>query len=151
MPRIRLVVHQPAFRFLWLRYVTGFDPRHHCVRCLLGRPSRLLRPYRIWEKGVVEGLLDEHPADYLYLCGVTGRYDENLHIAMRPEPGAVVEYAEERIEVRVEGAERLPITPIDLPLPEAFLRCRNFQFGVNRYGWTIPPAKKVWNAAALAP
>ena len=27
------------FRWLWLRYVTGFDDRHHCKPCLKGRDS----------------------------------------------------------------------------------------------------------------
>ncbi len=44
-PTVKVTVKQErAFRFLWLKYVRGFNPQHHCARCLAGHYSKLF-PY----------------------------------------------------------------------------------------------------------
>ncbi len=41
-PSIRLKVKTGRYRYLWLKYVVGFDPRYHCARCLVGEYSQLI-------------------------------------------------------------------------------------------------------------
>lgn len=128
---IEIDLFERDFRWLWLMYVTGFDERYHCQQCLKGRKSRILR----YDQGTIALPshfafdLDEFRAPYVYLCGVTARYEENLHIAARPSPGNTVTYADNRIRVVVSDAEQVPILPVDADKPAQFLRCRNFQFG----------------------
>lgn len=119
------------FRWLWLMYVTGFDERYHCQACLKGRKSCRFKydQAAISLPAHMSFLLDEFPAPFVYLCGVTAEYAENLHVAMRWNPAHCIDYRDDRIAVSVSDAERMPILPVDADKPVEFLRCRNFQFG----------------------
>ena len=128
-----LTVLQPGFRFLWLKHVTGFDPAQHCAKGLLGSYSKLL-PFRGTPPGfTVEAEIADDAAPFLYLCGVAGKYADNLHLAMEPAPGEEVFYEDERITVRVQGARQVPIPelPPDVVagLTRPFHTCRNYRFG----------------------
>jgi hypothetical protein len=128
---IAIDIHTRDFRWLWLRYVTGFDDRYHCQACLKGKNSRHLRYNQ--ERMVIPAhfsfALDEFRAPYVYLCGVTNRYEDNLHIAVRPSLGDRAEFADQRIRIIITDAVQMPILPVDADKPVEFLRCRNFQFG----------------------
>lgn len=132
-PRLRLEVKQDRiWRFLWAKYVTGFNPKQHCARCLAGKYSKLLRLPQTGYIGpiLVDGNLDEHESPWIYLCGVTRKWEWNLHIAGRAQPGASVTYEDERISVRIHDFEQIPIVASQAPPAEKeFATCRNWQFG----------------------
>lgn len=119
-----------TFRIFWAKHVSRFTPNQHCARCLIG-PFEPSVPFGIAHAG---GTFDfgvpNDKAPFLYLCGVTYRYEDNLHIAVRPGAGAV-EYSDDRIAVRITGAVRLPIERQPTDKPEIFARCRNYQFGLQ--------------------
>lgn len=137
-PKIVLETKTSNFMFLWLKYVIGFDERHHCAKCLLGRQSKIMMP---WPKAnrpagfVREATLDEMECNAYYLCGVSSRgYADNLHVPFEASPGEIVEFEDDNIKVYIEGAARLPIKPVNLPhLGRAYTTCRNFQFGWHRF------------------
>ncbi len=128
---LTLQILNREFRWLWLMYVTGFDERHHCQACLKGNKSRRFKYNRstITVPAEFSFPLDEFPARFVYLCGVTARYEDNLHIAMKPSPTHQLDYGDGRIKVSVSNAERVPIFPLNVDKPSKFLRCRVFQFG----------------------
>ncbi len=130
---ISLVVRGRAFRWLWLMYVTGFDPRHHCQKCLKGKKTQRFKyDHRSSEIPLeVKFSLDEYPAPFVYLCGVTSRYEDNFHLALKPSLEGCVEIHDDRIDVLVTHTEQVPIDPVDADLPPSYLRCRNFQFGYH--------------------
>ena len=131
-PTIRIEVKQAkAVRFLWLKYVTGFNPQHHCAKCLTGRFSKLFsyQPSYVSPQ-VVEGQLDEHESPWLYVCGVTRRWEWNLHIAGQFRPGESVEFEDERFSVLIRDFRQFPIdSSVTPPAEKEFATCRNWQFG----------------------
>lgn len=120
-----------GFWYLWLKSVTGFNPRQHCEKCLLGRRCRDVKP------GMVASSPIALPtgADYYYLCGVasTRRWADNMHLAVLREPGATATVTSYTGRVFViENAVEIPIP--ELPegyegLDTSFTTCRNFRFG----------------------
>lgn len=126
-----------GWRYLWLKYVSGFDGDHHCAKCLVGPFSKKVRRDMKLNTAVV---LDEAPAECLYLCGVAmrGGWASNLHLAFVPEPGSSTEMPSSTgVTFVVQNARRLAIP--DLPngfdgRTAAFTTCRNWRFGVARYG-----------------
>ncbi|MEQ1906146.1 MAG: DUF6573 family protein [Pirellulaceae bacterium] len=63
-PTIKVTVKQErAFKFLWLKYVRGFNPTHHCARCLNGNYSTLF-PYSSGHvpPQTIDGVLDLNQA-----------------------------------------------------------------------------------------
>ncbi len=136
-PTIKVTVKQErAFKFLWLKYVRGFNPQHHCARCLNGNYSSLFR----YSKGYVppqaiEDVLDEFDAPWFYLCGVTKKWEWNVHVAGKYEAGTITNYSDERIDVEILDFRQLPINASKTPVaPKEFATCRNWQFG-----WTAFP------------
>ena len=129
-----LKFHQPQrFRYFWIKYVRGFDPSRHCARCLIGEYSSLLA-YRK-HTDLVRAVLDEHAAPLVYICGVTAKWEWNVHVAGRLEPGELTEYADERVGLQLENFRRIEIRPdLGPPAPKTFTTCRNWQFG-----WTAFP------------
>ncbi len=134
---IEVQVKIPYYR-LWLKYVTGFNEKVHCARCLKGKFSKALPMPTENKPNTYKGILTEHEAPYLYLCGVTRKYSENLHIAFQWKGRSTVEYESERVRVVITNAEQLPISPIHEPLEldDKFTTCRNFQFGWHNFGIT---------------
>ena len=47
--------------------------------------------------------LDPTAAPFFYLCGVTSRYAENLHIAFAPDPDSTIRYEDAHIAVVITG------------------------------------------------
>jgi hypothetical protein len=131
-PTIRIAVKQErAFRFLWLKYVRGFDPRFHCARCLKGSYSTLF-PYSssYIQTQEIAGVLDEFDAPWIYLCGVTKKWEWNVHVAGEFEAGTITNYSDERIDVEIRDFRQLSIDASKTPeAPKEFATCRNWQFG----------------------
>lgn len=137
-PSIQITLKQTnAFRHLWIKYVTAFDIRFHCARSLIGKYSKLL-PYRgrLHVGEVLARVLDESPAKYIYVCGTTGTWSANVHLALRPRRGGgEVLFEDERARFKCCNVDLMSIcTPTDLPLPKAFTTCRNFNFGYEYLG-----------------
>ncbi|MDX1964620.1 MAG: hypothetical protein SFX18_15830 [Pirellulales bacterium] len=135
IPRLQITFHNAQeFRLFWVKYVTGFDPSAHCARCLIGKYSSLF-PYGPPRQQHVAGELQEHPGQYVYLCGYTGVWKKNLHIVGTPDPQAYIEYSDHRLDLVLEGMRPVPIRPADNPpdLPEEFLTCRCWQFGWHAF------------------
>lgn len=106
-----------------------FDPAKHCARCLLGGYSRHIPFGRVRAGSTYAGDLHERDAPYLYLCGVTPEWAENLHIAFEPAERERIEYEDANARVVIEGARRLNIPPLPVEMSPAFATCRNYQFG----------------------
>lgn len=125
-----------GYKYLWLKYVRGFDPQRHCAYCLIGDFSQKINPKMPVNQFIM--LNETSNYDCLYLCGVIG-YVNNLHIAFVPTNNPddiIVQKTYRGDEVIISGAKRLSIPPLPLNyngLSRAFTTCRNYQFGVNFY------------------
>jgi hypothetical protein len=131
------------FLHLWGRYVLGFKPWEHCMRCFEGKEANAIRPSM--KDGEYE-LSDDHR--FLYLCGVgqrdskRGRSDlaqriTNVHLAVRPRVGSVAAIGSVYgVSFIIRDAQAIPIE--SLPegfqgLPSKHYRCKNFQFGYQMF------------------
>lgn len=135
VPTISLFTTKENFRFLWLKYVAGFDLSVHCARCLVGTySSHFSKHGKV--KRLVGARLNEAPAQFYYLCGVTEpyRWKDNLHVAFRYKPGSVLQYDDGKTGIVIEDAERIEIRKLpDYHLePHGYDRnyhtCRNWRF-----------------------
>ena len=132
-----------GFLHLWAMYLRGFNHRFHCQRSLRGRiSSKITTKYTPSSTRIV---LDEiRNYNSLYICGVAcgpvaARRYSNLHMALEWKPGNSFSHQTSTgHSLHVENAVRLPIP--ELPdgwkgLHSAYTRCRNFRFGVYRFGY----------------
>lgn len=133
-PILTITFHQPAtFRYFWIKYVRGFDPNVHCAKCLVGNFSKLLKYREL--ANLTRVSLDEHSAPFIYVCGVTSRWEWNVHVAGHLENGHRTEYSDERVSILVENFRHIEIVADGNPTaPKEFSTCRNWQFG-----WTAFP------------
>lgn len=129
-----LFVEDPrGFKHLWLKSVVGFNPTCHCFHCLVGRREPRVFP-RMAPGTTVP--LDPSEAKFFYLCGVAypWSWDNNLHLAVRVEPGSsTTAFAYNGCEFTVRGGVAVPIPALPDGFegrPKSFTTCRNFQFGV---------------------
>lgn len=133
------------FVWLWSKYVTAFNPAHHCTNSIRGWYSRRLwkgNP-RLREESAIP--LDEHPdGSYhaIYICGVSAtgyrnhtNYPHNVHAAVLPAPGQRDEWQFEDWRLAVDGGRFLPIPaslselPTELrALPAEYVTCRIFRW-----------------------
>src|SRR5882762_3929248 len=85
-----------GFIHLWAMYVTGFNQKEHCQRCLRGKLSSYVRTkHTKLEEQLFFCEMDQF--DSLYICGTANgpireRYRNNLHLALEPCDGATVSY-----------------------------------------------------------
>ena len=125
-----------GFTHFWLFYVRGFLPQFHCQKSLKGSIDQ--RFHRKMELGQSFDLLEPLNYDYIYLCGVTPAKFPGLHLALKPEAGALAETETYHgLKIKVTNARELIIP--DLPdgfagKPHNYTSCRNWQFGVEYYG-----------------
>ena len=135
-PVIELFRTEENFRYLWLKYVTGFDLSQHCAKCLFGRYSTY---FRIGGSPMKHGIglrLYEARADFYYLCGVTTpfRYADNMHLVFRYEKGSQVIYDDGKTQVVIQDAAQVEIKELpsyDLDPHGALAEyntCRNWRF-----------------------
>lgn len=139
-----------AFVWLWMKYATGFNDRHHCTNCLRGPYSKILSKPNNPQLGTTRRLvLDERPVSSyraLYICGVAARgyrnkqnYPHNLHAPIQPEYGASDTFRFEEWELRVENGRFLPIIAEEqLParyrtLPPEYTTCRIFRWAAGHF------------------
>lgn len=127
-----------GFRYFWLKRVHGFDPAQHCARCLKGHYVDAVNATMVTNKPIH---IEADPGDLLYLCGVSAPYvwARNFHLALIVEHGGLVRttaYTSDVIEINgcdlisfddAEARRRFP------DKGEAFLSCRNFQFGAHHF------------------
>lgn len=129
-----LTVHM-EFRYLWLKYVTGYDLNFHCAKSLKGEYSQKITPQAQIRRDIV---LDEFPSRIVYLCGVAKPYNwsKNFHLALLESDGAEpLRISENNITVEVHNAIPLPITADAMNAVEhpkasqkAYGTCRNWWF-----------------------
>ena len=141
-----------GYPYLWIKAVTGFDHRAHCARCLKGpflkATGDWVPPPNHWHEYTVPA-----SAKALYICGVSKKgYVFNLHAPCLPEndvpfAGRLRHHAgfamplmdEQRLVVEGAVLMEIPALPDGWHhLPKSFTRCRNFQFGVQYFGWPEP-------------
>ena len=132
------------FMWLWAKYVVGFNDRYHCTNCLRGhysaRFSKAKNPRLAEEREIT---FDEHAGHgAIYICGVARKgysskknYEHNVHLAIRPSPGARDTFSFEQWIVEIDGGVVLPIPaeedldPRYRTLPPAYTTCRIFRWG----------------------
>lgn len=141
MPALTIISNEArfkGFRYFWLKRVTGFDSALHCARCLKGHyVSEVGTGMPVNEQVQIEA----DPGDVLYLCGVSApyRWERNFHLALRVEPGAAVRtgcYTGDVVSIL--GADYISFDDREARrrfpnLSEAYLSCRNFQFGAHHF------------------
>lgn len=132
-------VKSAAFRFFWLRHVRAFDPTQHCSRALVGEWSGLV-PFIPRKEGL---RVNKAPAampgfSFLYLCGVTDQWANNIHVAMRAAPGKRSAFEDANVRCAFDGYEQLPIPALPPEvagaLDKSYATCRNYQFA----WWYLP-------------
>ncbi len=141
MPTLTIISNEPrfkGFRYFWLKRVTGFDPALHCARCLKGSYFSEAGTGMPVNQDIH---IEADPGEVLYLCGVSAPYQwaRNFHLALRVEHGAAVRstlYTGDVVSIL--GADYLPFDDVEArrrfpDLSEAYLSCRNFQFGAHHF------------------
>ena len=126
------------FLWLWGKHVTGFKQAEHCLACLRGpasedaiKPQMVSGDYPLRATG----------APYFYLCGV-GRTEPgrtNVHLVVEPCPGAVASVGSVYgVTFIIRDARALRIDRLPkgwMGLGDLYTTCRNFQFGVQMFGY----------------
>lgn len=145
MPSVQYLgtrLHPTGWKYLWAKRVVGFDPRHHCARCLQGEYLLPFGLAMLCGENTVP-LPNAQRGDVLYFCGVAApsNWHHNLHVACIVDPDApdFVEQAYNGHFLRFRGLRRLPFDESAARTlypgkTEAFLTCRNFQFGASHFG-----------------
>ena len=146
VPTVSLFSTDERFRYLWLKYVTGFDLSVHCAKCLTGKYSSR---FGGGTTRVIGARLNEAPARFFYLCGVTEkpyRWKDNLHVAFRYKPGSVIQYDDGRTRIVIDDAERIEIRELPAYNLEPngdkapYHTCRNWRFAYQiTHEDEIPP------------
>lgn len=133
-PVIKLIKVNSLFKYLWLKYVNGVDLNQHCAKCLRGEYSTQIQHTTFRAENII---LNEHKANYFYLCGVSMpyRWINNFHLAFKYAKGKTVEVERNGIYIKILHAVEIPITTdsidvIDHPkrFDKHFNTCRNWQF-----------------------
>jgi hypothetical protein len=135
-----------GFLHFWAKYVKGFNHEFHCQKALRGRLSSCIKT-KTTPLNTRLILAECENYDSIYICGVadgrvSARGANNIHLPLELQPGNEVVHATYNgYLLHIENAAILP-TP-ELPagwcgLSDAYTRCRNFRFGVHRFGY--PPA-----------
>lgn len=141
MPTLTVISNEAefkGFRYFWLKRVTGFDPKQHCARCLRGSYFEEVSTKLPVNRAIH---IEADPGEVLYLCGVSApyRWERNFHLALIVEHGARVgSTAYTGDVIGIEGADYLPFDDAEArrrfpDRGEAFLSCRNFQFGAHHF------------------
>ncbi len=131
--------NEALFRHFWAKRVTGFDGSVHCAECLRG--PRLPDVNKQLAQGG-RAVLNAKAGSLIYICGVASprNWSNNFHLAFRvTDGGQTVSQLYSGAGVTVSNAVAVPIADTTArrlfpDLPEAFLTCRNFQFGAQQFG-----------------
>jgi hypothetical protein len=111
-PIIKTIKSEADFKYLWLKYVDGYDLNNHCARSLIGGYSK-----KIHNKISIENelILNEFNSRVYYLCGVSlpFNYNNNFHLAFKYSKGKIISLKENGIQILIENAERIIIKKQD--------------------------------------
>jgi hypothetical protein len=129
---IKYKLKDSCFRFFWIKYVVDFNPEVHCAPCLVGSFEHLpfRAPYYPINTPFTIDTADKLYR-YVYVCGVTGQWARNFHLALEESPGGRVEIETTDIKIHAQDARALQITPMPTDKPPEFSTCRNYQFGLR--------------------
>ncbi len=126
-----------SFVFLWGKYVKGFDSSKHCAECRLGDTKSPVNPKR--RDGDDYKRRNDFPYFYLFGMGRGDRSRSNLHFAVEPRPGSVASIGSiygVSFTIYDAFAPRIDRLPKGwMGLDDDFTTCRNFQFGVQMFGY----------------
>ncbi len=148
MIEIRHNFDPDCFMWLWAKYVTGFNEKHHCTNSIRGRYSKAFSKNNPDFCKTLAVPMNEQPGGSfyaIYVCGVSkqgysnkANYAHNVHAVIRPEPQSVDSWSFERWTMLVRGGTFLPIPPdeTELPdryrsLPAEFTSCRIFRWSAS--------------------
>lgn len=125
-----------TYRFLWAKYVNGFNDNAHCANCLRGKRTEYLG---VNAPTNIEFAMDESPNwDFIYLCGVTyAGYEFNLHLPVAYSFGDTASFTDHAgLTFTFHNAREVGIPPLPdgfMGYDRSFTTCRNFQFGWEYY------------------
>lgn len=138
------------FMWLWAKYVTGFNEKHHCTNAIRGHYSKKFSKNNPVFSEIQNLLFNEQlDSSYqaIYICGVAKEgyarkqnYVHNVHAAIVPALGLEDEWSFEGWRMTIQNGHFLPIpaSPDELPeryrlLPHAYTTCRIFRWAALRY------------------
>lgn len=125
-----------TFVQLWGMYVSGFKPDKHCIYCLKGKKESQI--HREMQDGDY-ALKTDSPYFYLFAMGRVPKHETNVHLAVRPQAGSVASIGSVygvTFTIRDAYALRVDRLPDGwMGLGTEYTRCRNFQFGVQQFGY----------------
>jgi hypothetical protein len=137
---------------LWGKHVSGFRPEKHCIYCLKGRTETQI------DKAMTSGDYEIHtgaPYFYLFAMGRAPRRDSNVHLAVQPYPGAVASIGSlYGVTFTIRDARALRIDRLPkgwMGLDDLYTSCRNFQFGVQMFGYRLPESAPKLGEHSLLP
>lgn len=122
------------FRYLWLKYVTGYNLDRHCAKSLKGEYSTRIGMDTLKADTIV---FDEFPAKILYLCGVAKPYNwaKNFHLALMATDAGELQVDQLGVKLSIRNAIPLPIETTCMRAEnhekitqKAYCTCRNWQF-----------------------
>jgi hypothetical protein len=159
------IVHnfEPSkFMWLWAKYVTGFNDKHHCTASLRGVYSKKFSRNNPLFAATPSVLFDEQPWNSyqaIYVCGVSKagysrkqNYSHNVHVAILPALGVNEEWSFECWRMSVKNGRFLRIPGLEhLPeryrtLPDEYTTCRIFRWAACHFcggDQTIPPITSI--------
>ena len=125
-----------TFVQLWGVYVSGFKPERHCIYCLKGKKELQLH------REMLDGdyvLKTDSPYFYLFAMGRVPKHETNVHLAVRPQAGSVASIGSVYgVTFTIRDAFVLRVDRLPggwMGLGTDYTRCRNFQFGVQQFGY----------------
>ena len=138
------------FKWLWAKYVIGFNDRYHCTNSIRGKYSARFSKLNPSFSAQPRIAMDEHPLDSfraIYICGVSTlgyskhlNYAHNVHAVIVPEAGRVNHWAFEQWEMSVSNGTFVPIPASveQLPpqysgLPPEYTTCRIFRWAASYF------------------
>jgi hypothetical protein len=128
-----------TFVQLWEIHINGFDQEVHCQDCLNGRKE--LQIHRAMASGDYT-LKNETDSFYLFAMGRGYKRESNVHLAVQPYPGAVGTIGSLcGVTFTIRDAKALRVDRLPegwMGLDEDYTNCRNFQFGVQEFGYQLP-------------
>lgn len=151
---VSVLVKRRAFRYLWLKAVTGFRPEACCAKALPGRYRPEL-PFGSPTPGPPIRVVLGDEAPVFYLCGVSfAGYARNVHVPFEPAAGESFVFENEDLRVEVEGARRLAVPDDvegDVPTTREQRACRNFRFGAHYFASRASAARNAETMSSERP
>tara|TARA_R110000822_G_scaffold306967_1_gene433592 strand:+ start:2117 stop:2542 length:426 start_codon:yes stop_codon:yes gene_type:complete len=124
------------FKYLWLKYVDGYDLENHCAKSLVGNYSKKIHNKLNNSSNLV---LNEFNSRIYYLCGVSApfNYYNNFHLAFKYSEGNFISIKENGVSIKITNAERIDIKKQDIynhkkGENKQFYTCRNWQFAYQQ-------------------